>query len=219
MKLLKTIEIENIKTNSKAKLDGLNDFNIIIGPNNCGKTSILKTILSVQDVSSEPSLTCTKCQDIANSVAAKGIQLKYDISDLYLGGMDTQRQPYYKLSFYHEVAKKLFEECYAKFSEINMDDEQKPDTHLSGDLIFTGDIHKFRLEHLSPFIFKGGFAKLQSSIFYCPESRLQTYKDMPMQAYIRDKRLRGNVLSKWVNFISSIVDSKVEDFTGDLDLV
>ena len=37
MKLLKTIEIENIKTNPKAKLDGLNDFNIIIGPNNCGK--------------------------------------------------------------------------------------------------------------------------------------------------------------------------------------
>ena len=44
MIILKGIEIENYKNIKHANLSGLRDFNILSGPNNCGKTSILNAI-------------------------------------------------------------------------------------------------------------------------------------------------------------------------------
>ena len=219
MKLLKTIEIENIKANSKAKLDGLNDFNIIIGPNNCGKTSILETILLVQsDTRGNPHLRCPKCHESSKSRSYKGIQLNFNRSDIYLDGSDAKRKPYLRLSFHEKTATQLFKESYDRFSSISMDDEQNPSTHLSGDLIFEGD-NDLILAHSSPFIFEGGFDKLQSSILYCPEERLQTYKGQPIKKHIHDKNLRGNQLATWAQFFGKIVDPKIEDYTQELDLI
>ncbi len=218
MKLLKTIEIENIKANSKAKLDGLNDFNIIIGPNNCGKTSILETVLLFQnDTGGHPNLSCPKCHERFKSEGYQGRQLNFSSIDTYLGGSDARRKPHLRLSFYEKALESLVGKSYSKYSAINMDDEQNPNTHLSGDLIFKGD-NALILEHSSPFIFGDGFNKLESSILYCPEGRLQTYKEQSIQDYVRLKRASGAMYTQWVNFISKIVDSKVNDYKGDYNL-
>ncbi|MFC2122619.1 ATP-dependent endonuclease [Bacteroidota bacterium] len=219
MKLLKTIDINNIKANSKAKLDGLNDFNIIIGPNNCGKTSILETVLSIQDIAGGVALRCTECRKLSNRLNATGFKLRFSADDIYLGGSNGQRKPYLRLSFHKESVKQLFEELDSKFSSIGMDHLQKPHAHLSGDLIFTGDTD-LTLEHLSPFILDGGIEKLASSILYCPEGRLQTYKDQSIKDYIRGKNLSGNQLTDWTQFFRRIVDPKIDDYKQqDLDLI
>lgn len=44
MVILESLKIENYRNIRNAKLDGLKDLNIFIGPNNCGKSNILKTI-------------------------------------------------------------------------------------------------------------------------------------------------------------------------------
>ena len=44
MHLLKSIELENYLNIKHAKLEDLKDLNIIIGPNNCGKTSLLRAV-------------------------------------------------------------------------------------------------------------------------------------------------------------------------------
>ena len=44
MILLKELEIENYRNIRYARLEKLNDLNIFIGPNNCGKTNILNSI-------------------------------------------------------------------------------------------------------------------------------------------------------------------------------
>lgn len=44
MIVLESLEIENYRNLKKTRLRGLKDLNILIGPNNCGKSNILKTI-------------------------------------------------------------------------------------------------------------------------------------------------------------------------------
>lgn len=218
MKLLNRIEIRDIKSNPKANLDDLKDFNIIIGPNNCGKTNILETILSAFDATDNANLLCQKCQLINARAALDSRKLKFNKADIYLGGKDKQRKPYLRISFNENVASKIYTESFDGFSQINMDQLQNPDAHLSGDLIFTGDT-ELSQEHLSPFNFGNGFDRLASSILYCPEARLQTYKNKSIKDYIREKSLRGTQLQAWANFFSRIVDPKVEDFTHGLDII
>jgi len=219
MKLLNRIEIRDIKSNPKADLDNLKDFNVIIGPNNCGKTNILKTILSVCDTGEGGKLLCQQCDKIRSHGGIHTRNLRFDKADIYLGGKDTQRKPYLRISFNENVASQIYKESFNSFHQINMDAVQNPDVHLSGDLTFTGTPPHLKQEHLSPFNFNNGFDKLSSSILYCPEARLQTYKDKLIKDYIREKKLRGAQLRAWAQFFNKIVDPKVEDYTQDLDII
>ena len=218
MKLLNRIEIRDIKSNPKADLDNLKDFNVIIGPNNCGKTNILETVLSVRNATEGGNLLCKQCEKIRSKARINARHLKLDKEDIYLGGKDTQRKPYLRISFNKNVAPKIYIESFDSFSQITMDEVENRDAHLSGDLTFTGNTD-LKQEHLSPFNFNNGFSKLVSSILYCPEARLQTYKGQSIKDYIREKRLRGTQLQAWANFFNRIVDPKVEDFTHGLDII
>jgi len=218
MILINRIEIRNIKCNPKATLDDLLDFNIIIGPNNCGKTSILETISSLSDFSPNIRLSCDQCEKIRARSSLDTRKLPFDYEDIYLRGKNKQRKPYLRISFNENVCSEIYTESFDGFSQINMDHLQDPSKHLFGDLIFTGNTELIQ-EHLSPFNFSNGFDKLSSSILYCPEGRLQTYKNKPIKDYIIQKKLRGSILRTWSQFIASIVDPKVEDYTQDLDIV
>lgn len=44
MRFLKYIELHNYLNIKQARLNDLKDLNIIIGPSNCGKTSLLKAV-------------------------------------------------------------------------------------------------------------------------------------------------------------------------------
>ena len=68
--ILKGIEIENYKNIKHANLSGLRDFNILIGPNNCGKTSLLNAINVLSTIGFDHGWGyphCSKCKEAWDS--------------------------------------------------------------------------------------------------------------------------------------------------------
>jgi len=67
MHLLQNLQFDNYLNLKKARLKSLSDLNIIIGPNNCGKTSILRGINILQKLKFgrySPSTECKDCEVI-----------------------------------------------------------------------------------------------------------------------------------------------------------
>lgn len=73
MIILESLEIENYRNLKKTKLRDLKDLNILIGPNNCGKTNILKAIELINKLEIGPGVgyrnedACSKINSIWNS--------------------------------------------------------------------------------------------------------------------------------------------------------
>ena len=70
MRLLQKIEINNYLSLKNVQLENLMDLNIIIGPNNCGKTSILRGINLLQRIKFDRYGvdSCKLCQSVLGSV-------------------------------------------------------------------------------------------------------------------------------------------------------
>lgn len=71
MHLLQDIEINNFLNLKSARLEKLMDLNVIIGPNNCGKTSILRGIALLQRISigkwANNPIACPACSSLYTS--------------------------------------------------------------------------------------------------------------------------------------------------------
>ena len=69
MRFIKNIEVSNYLNTKHAKLEGFKDINIIIGPNNCGKTSLLRAIHLLSRISIgrySPAFDCAICTEAFN---------------------------------------------------------------------------------------------------------------------------------------------------------
>jgi AAA15 family ATPase/GTPase len=97
MRILDRLSIENYGVLKKADFEGLKDLNIIIGPNNCGKTTVLRSILKLGEMDNADKVACSLCQDAINGqnprvVNPKRIRINDD--EKYLKGKKV------KISFY-----------------------------------------------------------------------------------------------------------------------
>ena len=91
IRFLERLEVNNYLNIKHAKLAGLKDLNIIIGPNNCGKTSILRAINSLgnltfkADASLVPQYACSLCVDIAKKLRKPdNLQGQINLREKYL---------------------------------------------------------------------------------------------------------------------------------------
>ena len=208
MIILKGIGIENYKNIKHANLSGLRDFNILIGPNNCGKTSLLNAISVLSELEFASGLIyphCSKCDKacrLSDDIVGFSYQLK--TKESYLDKKNT------RISFYFnedEIKKqvpgvlekqiKLLSETDADYrKELILKSHSKHDRSLIG-------------EHISIFANKDILNNIKKSILFCPDERLREYKGKLLKDHINNKRFDGDEFEKWVNFLRELVDHRI----------
>ena len=111
------MELRNFRNlNGTNSFDNLKDLNIFIGPNNCGKSNILRAINIISKVQSKPNtFTCSKCQDIRENLRKEikennfrhylTISYDYEINDGYLAKGEFKISFAFNESFLSDIVK------------------------------------------------------------------------------------------------------------------
>ena len=244
MHFLKYIRLNNYLNLKHAKLEGLKDLNIIIGPNNCGKTSVLRGISLLQKIrfgKYPPSIDCKDCREgydkSANILAISG---ELDEREGYLG------KPKAKIVFRFDIdeIEKSFPNIIEKRDNIlNEDDvfaliesDKAEDSEMYE--LFNASIkhrksefakaniilkektnRKLVPEHISFLIDKEFRRKILQHILLCPDARLQNYKGVSIPEHIRAKNLSTTENSRLIGFLRDFVDPNLTDIRQNLELI
>jgi len=203
MILISGIEIEHYKAIKHAKLDNCKDLNVLIGPNNCGKTCILNLIQKLSEVS-DSEYICEECENFRRTVrpATYGYAMPLSSNEKYL----------------ENRVKTIF-----SFNEIEMD-RLLPDVltrqrmnlsqarHLRNDLCSVSRNGRLDSEHVSILDCPAIRQELKKVVLFCTEERLQSYRGATFVDYLRAKKFSGSQFAKLRKFLSEKVDQKIYDF-------
>jgi len=211
MIIFESIEIENYRNIKYAKLEGLKDLNILIGPNNCGKTNILELIFSLTKLNCGPfySYLCEQCENLRKSTEGKGIGLPLDREDFYL---KDPKKAKIKLTItfnkeqIDELVPGVLEKQYKRLSEATTFCQ-----HIKDKIVIESSNSYLLGKHFSPFFHEDIIDEIRTSIIYCPERRLQSYKGENLRKYIKDKEFTGAEFRRLIKYIREIVDPKIHD--------
>lgn len=237
MKFLTDVEIKHFKNIEHAHLKGLSHVNICIGPNNCGKSNLLRAINKLAFIERGADIRpfCKTCNHIVNEsnwffswVCAK------DSRDAY----ENKLEPEIIFSF-NEIYLKSFEQYQNSVDKLLQRSKQLYDklTHIKGISIEKKDIASIAnfVQHvgedwgnkISLQGYKGsaGFRSLHGSlmnqttvneiktgILECPELRLEGYKGQKIVEYIKNKDLIDTDLRSVQEGVRNIVDSNLTDY-------
>ena len=225
MHFLKYIELHNYLNLKHAKLKDLKDLNIIIGPNNCGKTSLLKAVNLLNRIDFgrySPTFSCKICEDSFN---------QYGIILSVAGSID-ERDKYLtrtKVDAIFGYDKSEIEKILPKLSKrqkefLNSLKEAKIIDHLDSEFrqerLVVKEQPRLRLvaEHISPIIWNEIKTKIFNHILFCPDERLQTYKGNQIPEYIKSKNLTTSAQRQIIEFLKGVIDPKMIDFRYSLEL-
>lgn len=212
MQILREIAIENYKNIKHADLKGLGDLNIVIGPNNCGKTNLLACIqsLGTLQLGSGADYLCPECKEVGKRDSEIFcLSLNLGLDDYYLKERERTET---KVSFL------LDEEQINRLVPRILDKQkEKLETNSCGQIDNSIIMERPReawsciAKHFSIFIHRDIIEEIERNILYCPEQRLQSYREKDFENYIREKKLRSSHKKKWIDFLNKIVDAKIDD--------
>ena len=209
MKIFREIEIRNYRNIKHAELKHLRDLNIIIGPNNCGKTNIFELIRSLEGLicGSGIHYFCQECKNFEENDT--------DIESLYLPLRDDN---FYLKDIENKISLSiLFDEGGINQIVPRVLKKQKEKLkntlcrQISDNIIMESSYTDLHVKHFSIFIHKDIIDEIKRNILYCPEQRLQSYKEKDFAEYMRGKQLRSSQKRKWIDFLNKIVDAKIDD--------
>lgn len=212
MIIIKGLEINNYKAIEKAKLTGMLDLNLFIGPNNCGKTSILDALELIGKFQPGGNIQCRQCRDHADSADIAGFACGLDSTEPYL----REKEVEISFCFDEEGIKKIIPGALEEVRKRLPRNCQQPG---SMDEIRVKGKNHLEPVHISPFCDHSILEKMKNEIVYCPDRRLDTYKKQDQREYIESKNFRGSKLQEWVNYMREIIDKSIEDHTQRIDLV
>jgi len=218
MIIFKTIEINGFRNIKHCKFEDLRDLNILIGPNNCGKTNFLEFIssLSTNLNYGKPSrYLCPECEKFSKDHAdIDGVSFilstNNSTEDFYLKNPDQDI----------EIKFLLNKDYINQFASFILLEQQKklksnPCNSMEDEIIMKqprlGNRWLLFPVHCSPFIYGSIIEKIKGSILYCPEKRLETYKQKKFVDYIREKRLTTTQRREWIDFLQKIIDPRIND--------
>lgn len=204
MIIVKALEVHNYKAVKEAYIRDIRDLNIFIGPNNCGKTSILDTLKLVSNIGSGGNILCAQCGSLAKDAQLNGISLTIDPNDAYLRenneveislSFDEQGIDNIAPGILNEIRSRLKSNC----------------GHGSMDEIRFKGKKALHLVHITPFCTPDITEKLAGQVIYCTDRRLETYQGREHAEYIGEKNLRTTKLTKWIESLRATIDSKIVD--------
>lgn len=216
MIIFKDIEIKNYR-NVKAELTNLKDLNILIGPNNCGKTNILEFIFSLSKLGRGGGYDylCTDCNRIVKEVRESGgeipgISISLSLDDFYLKKDYKKEKITLAILFDEGQIDKLVPGVLKKQKEM-LNKTTTACQHIKNDIIMESSNSGLYGKHLSPLIHEDIIDDIRKSILYCPEGRLQSYKDKNLDEFIRERKFSGADFRKLIKSIGDLVDPKIHD--------
>ena len=81
MKLIAKVKVAGFRSISDADLDKLGDINIIIGPNNCGKSSVLKALGKLRELKATPDFRFTGSDLVSEEAVRSKVAQAYEGKD------------------------------------------------------------------------------------------------------------------------------------------
>jgi AAA15 family ATPase/GTPase len=213
MRIFRKIEIRNYRNVKHAELKDLRDLNIIIGPNNCGKTNLLEFIRWLKDMNLVDGgyYLCQECKKLKESDSdIMCLSLTATSDDFYLKEPN-KRQMLLSISLDEKQIDQLVPRVLKKQKEKLKTALCK---QISNNIVlerFSNSSHILTLKHFSIFIHESIIEEIRRNILYCPERRLQSYKEKDFVGYIREKELRSSQRGIWIDFLNKIVDAKIDD--------
>jgi ABC-type uncharacterized transport system ATPase subunit len=210
MILFRSVELNGFRNIKHAKLEDLRNLNILIGPNNCGKTNFLEFIAGLSNkLIWGVSCLCGQCNSFIQTTTHGCLGLSLSPDDFYM--RDPNKKMEVKLLLNEEHVdrlvpnvmagqRKLLPEIGCNFvkEEIVMKQTSEGSTYLNP-------------EHWSPFIQKDIVTKVVGSVLYCPSLRLQSYRNKELADYVRERRLTLKQKRNWIDFLQKIVDPRIND--------
>jgi len=207
--IFKSIIIEKFRNLKRVRLDDLKDLNILIGPNNCGKTNFLEFISTLSTrLYCGGHYLCEECEKFRKDEDFDAIYVSLSDEDFYL--RDPSRGMKVTFLLNEEQVNELVPNLLAKQRKklkINRCRSVKDEIVLENEETNTVLYGK----HCSPFVHKDIVEEIKRSILYCPERRLQSYKEKGFAQYVRERRLRGAQKRRWIDFLKKVVDPRIND--------
>lgn len=236
MIILDSVELQHFKNIERGSLNGFKDFNIIYGPNNCGKTSFLHSIKLLKDVQSDPGIRIpnnvfSQLQDSWNQKFKDNTLCRMCGTILNIKPDDVYLKKPKKVKISYKFNKETID---VWFSKINAGFEQNKFNELiSSTYPMTGhdrknelslfkeeDYYFMKLEkdaqqnvaysNVVSFLSLKGLAE-RLNVIFCDDSRLENYNNKDIVVYLTEKRLRDSETQKLLNFIRKIIDPNIID--------
>lgn len=199
------------------RLEDLKDLNIIIGPNNCGKSTVLEVIELLNTLeASDHNYNCPICKNLNQSKlpSQHGLVASFPSRAKHLGEgkvditLDLDKQRIEDLStrdFLDGVAKAF--SAYPDHAEARFTLTERD----SSNTLFSDHIFPYGITQIKNRLIK---------VLRCPEERLQIYKGKDITAYIRDQKIRANIMQEWLNLSREICDPRIDTYnTTSFDFV
>ena len=212
MIFIRNLAITYYRSLRSLELRDLKDLNILVGPNNCGKTSILELIgrLDNLDVGGAYTYPCAECEKYSKNNNYPAMSFPFGNKDFYLKG-DEAKSPRLSILFNEDAIEPIIGKLLLDRKRSRLRQTPPTCTKITDSIDLVYSNYRLMSEHLSPFIDEGIIDVLEKSIVYCPERRLDRYRDANLPDYLKGKQFTTSQRSLWVDFISRIVDAKIKD--------
>lgn len=220
MILIKQLGLKRFRNLKNAELNGLRDLNILIGPNNCGKTNTLEALQLISQLAHGPGYNYL-CQDCLRSGTesqrtheggVEGVYVTLATRDYYLKKLPRNEEVELSLLLDRQSVEKLVPRVLDKQESFKIACSKAEDKIT----LRNRDTGLFAV-HFSPFLHRDILDEIKR-VMYCPEGRLQQYRDKTFVDFLRDKSLSGGQMRRLIDLLARVVDPRIEDYKSQ-DLI
>lgn len=223
MILIKELRVRRFRNLSDIALKNLRDLNILIGPNNCGKTNVLEFLDLFSRLAHGVTYEylCEGCQRLMSESQKKlgfagsvePVYVALGTQDYYMKTPPKNEDVQMDLLFDRESVEKLVPGIIGKQNE-----PLRRGCSQAGDWInlMNKNSGLFAV-HFSPFLHPDVLDEIKRTL-YCPERRLQQYKGKSFADFLKDKDFSGAQMRRLVDLVGKVVDPKIQDYKSQ-DLV
>lgn len=245
MKILNKLIVKDFCRLQKTTLKDLADINIIIGPNNCGKSSLLKSIQNLAKIEGATTLLTDKkicnfgdqqiwnkafnnsnlrCYDISVKLEdnefhnSRGIpEFKYYFEPSSLKGILEQSLGYSMDDVYRNVLKSKKVDSKSQLGSGAIENIHNSYIEMGFfDLHLKVLDHKeARLQNFSLLSIPQMTNAMKKRIVLCPDARLTVYNSVKIESYISSKQLDTNQYRDLMGWLKRIVDWNINTYKPD----